>query len=259
MIESEYRSELVDLADLLQVVEACLERSWSGQHASFQHCDEWCKLWMLLAGAWYSLSWAVYSVEKDLPLKDSLPEAHAFARKFLKSQPSSLAAAQMNPWFCGYFLISGEHRIASTIDRLTRLFFYPKHAEYGIYSRCDSLVKGCPHCQKQASLYLPNAYDILAKFAAHPKLTGISKADWKASSAIATVYDRVNTIKHKRPDADAVSDLPTATRWRDAATGIRELAVLMQDLTKHWIEDAPYAEGPPNEGMHLAAQEPGGG
>lgn len=240
MNELDHGRDLIELADVLRGVEACLDRSWSSRHASFQHCDEWCKLWMLLAGSWYSLSWAAYSAENALPLKDSLPQAHAFAREFLKSQPASLSVAQMNPWFCGYFLISAEHRIADTIDRLTTLYFYPKEADYRIYDRCKSLLRGCPHCNRAVSEYLPKGHKILTNFAAHPKETNTPAVDnWKANSAIARVYHRVNGIKHKRPDADAVSDLATATRWSDAASGTREVAVLMWDLTQHWIDDDP--------------------
>ena len=119
MTKPKFSKELAETAGLLQNLEASLSRSWSGQHASFERCDEWCQLWMLLAGSWYSLWWAAHSVEEQSPLKDSLPEAHAFALDFLKSQAPTLAASKMGPWSCGYFLISAEHRIANTIDRLT--------------------------------------------------------------------------------------------------------------------------------------------
>jgi hypothetical protein len=163
MKTSDYRERLVALGDHLKSVEGDLTRSWSGRHASFEHCDEWCKLWMLLAGGWYSLNWAAYSVDERIPLKDALPTAHAFARDFLTFQPANLSASEMNPWFTGYFLVSAEHRIANTIDRVTSLFFYPLSATERIYNRCISLFLGCPHCAAVAPAYLPQSHGILAK------------------------------------------------------------------------------------------------
>jgi hypothetical protein len=234
-----YNRRLSELARLLEKAEGELTRSWQHDHLSHKHCDEWCKLWMLLAGSWYSLAWAMESLDEQIPLVDSLPNAHAFAKAFLKSFPVSLTASDINPWFTGYFLISAEHRIANTIDRATTLFFWPQTAPKKIYNRCASLVAACPHSGEAIEAYLPSSHEILRRFAEHPSKVGGLIETWTANSVTGRVYDRVNSIKHKKPDADAVSNLPTAERWRDAVSALNDVASLMRDLTHHWLRDKP--------------------
>jgi hypothetical protein len=114
------------------------------------------------------------------------------------------------------------------------------NASKGVYSRCASILKACPHCGLAANGFLIQARTVLGEFADHPSITTTSKATWKSKSALARVYDRVNSIRHKKPNADSVSDLPTATRWDDAAEALRDLAMLMADLGAHWNDAAAH-------------------
>src|SRR5438552_3302574 len=85
------------LAGLVGQVDKALERSYDHGHEA-KYCNEWCKLWMMLAGAWYSLSWAVYCLEKT-KLSEALKDEHMFAGRLLSNQAMGLTPADINPWF----------------------------------------------------------------------------------------------------------------------------------------------------------------
>jgi hypothetical protein len=167
MANQAHLRKLASLALALGRVEAVLERSFSRGHAE-PRCDEWCKLWMMLAGAWYSLNWSVHCL-KEKGLHEDLKEAHRFALDFLTERhienPLIITKSDINPWFTGYFLVSAEHRIANTLDRLTALFFFPsiqtpnemrgnQDRLGSVRDRCQKLLKECPHCRDQSRRYL---------------------------------------------------------------------------------------------------------
>lgn len=246
--EGDRHSILVNLAVVLQKAETSLNRSWSSGHgAGLEHCDEWCKLWMMLVGSWYSLDWALKGVEEGQALKLGLTDAHQFAMKLLQQRARTLSVDDINTWFCGFFLISAEHRIADAIDRLTQLMFDPDKQQLEhdrrdrlIYTRCSFLVQSCPHCKQPANVFLPATYTVLANFAAYPGRDDVAAMQlWMSRSPVACVYERVNTLKHKPFYKDPVADLPTISRWDDAAAATRDLTLLMQEMSGHWRVDNP--------------------
>ena len=86
-------------------------------------CDDWCKYWMLLVGAWYSLHHAEPFLQTE-KLRLVLKVAHECAVTHLAaSTPMPVPAiAGPNPWFAGYFLVSAEHRLQTflTVARSLR-------------------------------------------------------------------------------------------------------------------------------------------
>lgn len=232
-----YLSQLEDLAEDLRTAELVLPSSLS-RGPDTADCDEWCKLWMLLVGAWYSLSWSAYSVESSA-LREQLKKAHLRAVQLLDTIPASLSANDLDAWSAGYFLISGEHRVANVLDRATKQFF-PRDLKMGIYTRSVRLLKQCPRCHRSGSAYLSQAKAALRAFAEpvvksgdRRKMAAAAEERWLKGSALARVYDRVNTIKHKSPGADAVSELPTAQRWNDLREALKMLLALLRELATH--------------------------
>ena len=247
MDNSTHLQTLKNLAELVGQVDNNLERSYHHSHHE-NYCNEWCKLWMMLAGAWYSLSWAVYRLEKT-KLSEALKDAHVFAGRLLSMPVMGLTSEDINPWFVGYFLISAEHRIANTLDRLPALFFWPQldvlklrpndpndDRLKRIDLRYKLLLHGCPHSSSCPPTYLDDANEIVRRFAMRPRPNqrrGIAFENWLRSSPLAMIWVRVNAIKHKAPDAAAVSDALTDTRWTEAADALADLARLMATLTDH--------------------------
>jgi hypothetical protein len=248
MLDARVLERLNRLAHHLTRVEASLDRSIVQDHGGHIRCDEWCKLWMFLVGTWYSLRWSAHGLASQ-PLHEELRGAHAFAGRLLTVPESALSASDINAWFAGYFLISGEHRIASNFDRLSTLFFWPRVGElekaapgYGELVRIDvryrKLLEQCPHCKDQTTAYLGPAHDIVRQFADRKfPSQGLAFEEWLAASPLGRTWERVNVIKHKRPDTDAVSDIDTRTRWLDAASALGDLIVLFETLVIHWRID----------------------
>lgn len=217
-----YQQRLDSLAAVLKDVESALPRTLTHDHGMAEHCDEWCKLWMLTVGSWHSLAWALHGVESS-PLQESLKDAHEWALRHGIVEPDTLTPEKVNPWFAGYFLISAEHRIADTLDRLTTLFLWPNEERY-VFSRCRQLAEGCPHGTSVHHPVSGASLALLQALGARPKRSeDPAFRSWLQGCAVARVWERVNTIKHKYPDSDAVAEIATRERWIDATEALEQL------------------------------------
>lgn len=181
-------------------------------------CDDWCKLWMLLVGAWYALSWAENYLEEE-PLSKTLPEAHRYASNIEVTLPSHLVASELNTWHTGFFLISAEHRIADVMHRLCKLFL---DSGEQVDKCCARLLAGCPRCN--ALSILPSADAVVRDF--------MCRVAYPGKTPLGLVFNRVNVVKHG-PTADPVDSLSTATRWDHACEALASLLKLFGDLTVH--------------------------
>lgn len=188
-------------------------------------CDEWCKLWMFLTGAWYSFGWAAHGLG-GAALKQDLPSAHRFADSFDISWPSQLRPTDINPWYTGYFLVAAEHRIANTMHRSCKLFLGSAFYDEYIDTCCSSILKECPRC-KCAALGAA-AVDVVKAFLQRktaPQLTPLG-----------VIFDRVNILKHG-PVSDPIEDLSTKDRWHQTSMALESLLIMFADLSFHWASD----------------------
>lgn len=179
-------------------------------------CDRWCRVWMLLSGASYSLRYAQLYCD-DQPLLPRLKDAHSFARAYLDSR--FIGQHDMTGWYAGYFLVSAEYRIAGSFDRTTKLFVDGTAAEdLRCHARCKWLLRHCPNCRSTS--YLREAADVLDDFR-------------KGHGSLSRVWRRVNALKH---GGDApISDEPTIERFRQAADALGTAACALWRLSEHRI------------------------
>ena len=179
-----------------------------------EDCDRWCRVWMLLFGAWQSLRYA--SLFSDaLPLIGRLRLAHSFSRAHIDS--TEVEDDYATGWYAGYFLISAEYRIAGGLDRATKLFCSDNPAEdLRIHDRCWWLLKSCPQCRDPD--YLRDAKDVLATFR-------------RDTGQLFQVWKRVNALKHG--GNKAVSSDTSLDRFRQAANALGDVALVFCRLVEH--------------------------
>lgn len=177
-------------------------------------CDRWCRVWMLLFGASYSLRCAHLYCD-DNPLLPRLRFGHSFGRANLDSR--LIGDLDVTGWYAGYFLVSAEYRIAGSFDRTTKLFVQDNPAEdLNIYNRCEWFLKYCPNCKSVD--YLVDAAVELEKFL-------------QKKGSLSEVWRRVNALKHGSDTP--VSDKTSLQRFREAADALGIVALVLWRLSEH--------------------------
>lgn len=229
-------TKLDALATSLQRVGDILPRKYA------QESDDWLTIWMMLVGAWRLLRTARPFLQ-PMPIDYKLAEA--FARSILQGtdrpeQEWGLLAP--HPWPAGFYLVSAEHRIANSVDRLTKVFAGEKitripNGKKDVPKRCKGLATGCLYCHQ--ATYKPDrpsrGHTILARFGEEA-----GKAPGWPKLCLARVYMRVNEIKHGRKNQPPIKQESTRTRWREATVALIQLTRLMYELAVHRNECAYY-------------------
>lgn len=203
-------SELKKAQDILRAAES--ELPLVAGHVG--NCDRWCRVWMLLFGAWQSLRYvSLYSDSQ--PLIQRLGPAHTRSRALLDS--NILDDDDPTGWYAGYYLISAEYRIAGGFDRATKLFCRDSAEEdLRIYDRCHWLLTRCPKCRTED--YLSDAKSVLENFR-------------ERKGNISSVWKHVNVLKHggKKPASQKTS----MNRFQSAADAVGDAALVMKCLVQH--------------------------
>lgn len=195
--------------------------------------DQWRSIWMMLVGTWYLLARA----DPHLVGPDQLDlgVAESFATDVLDggAPPESEWVERFgpHPWISGFYVLSAEHRIANSIDRLSKVFAGARIDEISggdqrsPYPRCKYLASQCPHCKGQKYLeHTPEASAILGAF------TKGASSEWP-TLRLSRVYKRVNELKHQ-PKPYRSRDA-TETRSRDAARALLEVSTVFAELALH--------------------------
>ncbi len=198
--------DLEQLRHTLAEVEAQLPRPDSSNHTE---CDDWCKLWMLLVGAHYSLAQAQGHLSAS-PLHIELRRAHQYAVTLLSSHKAPAGGAT---WSAGYFLISAEHRLADALDRLTGLAAaLPGRSD--VYLRLQLLARRWPECCRH-------------RFSDECQRVLTSK-----NGALLRVHQRVNVLKHHAKETK-INKVSTTVRFSDATKALQEATILIREFASH--------------------------
>lgn len=196
--------------------------------------DQWRSIWMMLVGAWYLLERATpYLVEAE---RLDLDAAERFASRLLADNVPAEAQWLMvfgqHPWISGFYVLSAEHRVANSIDRLTKVFAgakvgdIPDGNKTAPYPRCAYLASECPHCRSAAyGQHVPMGREILQAFC-----DARDDEPWPALR-LARVYKRVNELKHQ-PEPNRSRD-STTERAADASRALLEVTTVLSELALH--------------------------
>lgn len=195
--------------------------------------EQWRSVWMMLVGAWYLLARTQpYLVGPD---RLDLDTAENFANQLLDgtAPPETEWVAKFgpHPWISGFYVLSAEHRIANSIDRLTKVFAsanvgkIPGGTKTSPYPRCDFLASHCPHCL--SDVYANHVLEGRSVLRAFRQARDMEWPDL----CLARVYKRVNELKHQ-PEPGRSRDA-TRARSPDAAQALREVSTMLSQLALH--------------------------
>ena len=220
---------------LLHVVELLPDPN-KRRDVSARERDNWRTVWMMLVGSWHLLRTAQPFVD----FADSAPinydRAEEFARELLRARvhrEQDWLSLAPHPWPAGFYLLSAEHRVANSVDRLTKVFAGQALSAMpcgdNLYERCKGLALWCPHC-RQETYYndVRRARELLSRFGQE----GGRAPTWP-SLRLARVYMRVNEIKHGKKNQPPIAMESTRARWFEAARALAQLTRLLREFAIH--------------------------
>lgn len=208
--------------------------------------SRWNTIWMMLVGCWYLLNRAEpFTEEKPI----NYDRAVEFALDLLRGNvgaESEWVQSGPHPWPAGFYLVSAEHRLANSLDRLTQLFAGAKlksiPALEKIYDRCEYLAKSCPHCGDVAT-YAGNMGRAAAILREVAKAKNASNE--QTMHRLAKVYRRVNEIKHGLENLPKVQtpieQEPTKQRWVESSEALEDMVTLIDGFASHRHGCGSYA------------------
>lgn len=186
--------------------------------------DLWIGNWSLLVGAWYSLHMALPAAEDIVASSNSKVEAaEALLNRADNELPPrliDLTNKTSDPWHVGYFLISAEHRICNSLERLVKIFIWADDHRH-FFDLCREVSKKCYHgCGEEQGI------NYLFRFG--PSLETFVEGDPR--SELSRVWRRVVSLKHHVN----LPQIPQQERSELAFKALDTLVIAHQEFAEHW-------------------------